>query len=345
MSPAPPEPPLSDWVAHPRDLARWAFQVKLRGALDPRKPQRLHRLWPLWRLAFRAGGAQRRRIAAEYRAIFGLSMPQRQLNALVRSCYRVAFRVHLEELLMGALDADSVDNFLELRGVPNLERALDRGKGAIVLSAHAGSFMLPIASLSLKGYPYTQFAARGMPPEEVAALHPEALPTNRWQRRVVEVKESHEDRLPADFITIHTPTRELFRRLANNELLALAFDGRQGNRWVRTRFLGRQALLNPGAFRLAASTGAAVVPTLCRTPDGATSICQLGEPLIPAGKDWKGLMRRFLDQHASPWLRQHPEEYGTWLAHCRLRAAVDDHPMFVDYAPDERWRKHPVLEP
>jgi lauroyl/myristoyl acyltransferase len=339
MSPA----PLSDLIAHPRDLARWAFHVKLRQALDPHRPGRLRSLYPLWRLAYRAGGAQRRRMQDEYRAIFGADAQGERIEGVVRDCYRVAFRAHLEELLMGALEADTVDHFLELRGQDNLRRALDRGKGAIILSAHAGSFMLPIASLSLKGYPYTQFAARGLPPEEVAALHPEALPTNRWQRRVVEVKEAHEDRLPARFITIDTPTRQLFRLLANNELVALAFDGRQGNRWVRCSFLGRQALLNPGAFRLAVSTGAAVVPTLCRTPAEGPSICQLGEPLIPEGKDWRGLMRRFLSEHADPWLREHPEEYGTWLAHCRLRAAVDDHPLFVDYAPDERWRKHPAL--
>jgi len=334
---------LSDLLANPRDLARWAFQVKLRGALDPQRPHQLRRLGPLWRLAYRAGGAQRGRMADELRAMFGPSVTSLQIDDMVRDCYRVALRVHLEELLMGKLEAGTVDSFLELRGVPNLERALERGKGAIILSAHAGSFMLPIASLSLKGYPYTQFAARGLPPEDVALLHPEALATNRWQREVIAIKESHEDRLPAKFITIDTPTRALFRLLERNELVALAFDGRQGNRWVRTPFLGRQALLNPGAFRLAASTGAAIVPTLCRTPAKATSICQLGEPLIPQGKDWRTLMRRFITEHADPWLQEHPQEYGTWMAHCRLRAAVDDHPLFIDYAADERWKKHPEL--
>jgi lauroyl/myristoyl acyltransferase len=330
-------------LAHPRDLARWAFWVPFRDALDPERPDQLRRLWPLWRAAYRAGGAQRGRMEAEFRAVFGASMAPRRLRALVRACYRVTFRVHLEELLMGKLSAATVDNFLDLRGQHNLERALERGRGAIILSAHAGSFMLPIASLSLKGWPYTQYAARGLPPEALAEAHPEALPTNRWQRQVIEVKESQEDRLPAKFITVRTPTREIFRRLGANELVALAFDGRMGNRWVRSPFLGRQALLNPGAYRLAASTGAAIIPTLCHSPDGATSVCQLGEPIIPEGKDWRPLMRRFLGEHADPFLRQHPEGYGTWLAHCRVRAAIDDHPLFVDYATDDRWKRFPVL--
>jgi lauroyl/myristoyl acyltransferase len=333
----------AELLAHPRDLARWAFWVPFRDALSPEKPEQLRRLWPLWRLAWRAGGAQRERMEAELKAVLGPSLGPGGLRSLVRECYRVSFRVHLEELLMGKLSADTVDHFLDLRGQTNLQRALDLGRGVIILGAHAGSFMLPIASLSLKGWPYTQYAARGLPPEEIAEAHPEALPTNRWQRQVIEVKESHEDRLPASFLTARTPTREIFRRLERNELVALAFDGRMGNRWVRSPFLGRQALLNPGAYRLAASTGATIVPALCHTPRGSTSVCQLGEPIIPEGGDWRSLMRRFLEEHAGPFLRQHPEEYGTWLAHCRVRAAVDDHPLFVDYAVDDRWKRFPAL--
>ena len=50
-------------------------------------------------------------------------------------------------------------------------------------------------------------------------------------------------------------------------------------------------------------------------------------------------MRRFLTEAAEPWLRANPHAYGIWLLHCRLRADVDDHPFFVDYAPDDRWRR------
>jgi len=330
-------------IPHPKDLARWAFWVPSRNALDPARPQQLRRLWPLWRSVYHVGGAQRERMRLEFRTIFGDTRTEAEIEQIVRDSYRISFRVHLEELLMGKFDPDTVNNFLDVRGVHNLEKALERGKGVIILSAHAGCFMLPIAWLSLKGYPYTQYAARGLPPEEMAKEHPEALPTNRWQRTVIDVKNSHEDRLPADFITMKTPTREIFRRLGRNELMALAFDGRVGNKWVRTELLGRGILLTPGAYRLAKSTGAAIVPTLCHTPPDATSVCELGEPIIPDGRDWKEMMRFFLAEHADPWLRKYPAEYGTWLAHCRIRAAVDDHPLFIDYSPDDRWKRFPAL--
>ncbi len=38
-----------------------------------------------------------------------------------------------------------------------------------------------------------------------------------------------------------------------------------------------------------------------------------------------------------------PGAYGIWLTHCRERVSVDDHPLFVDYAEDDRWKKWPDL--
>ncbi len=333
-----------DLLVNPKDMARWAFWVPLRDALDPARPERAGALGHAWRGLYAIGGGQRRRMRDEYRRIFGDERTEAEIAALVRDAYRVALRTSLEELMLGRLDEGTVGYLLHLRGRHHLDRALERGRGVIVLHAHAGSFMLPIAALSLYGYRYTQFAARGLPPAELARAHPGKVSVNWWQLGARRARESNEDRLPASFMSFETPTRELFRRLARNELVALAFDGRIGRRWVRTGLLGRQALLTPGAYRLAVSTGAAIVPTFCRTPRHETSVCELGEPLIPDGRSWQELMRCFVDEHADPWLRRYPEEYGTYLATTRLRAGIDDHPYFVDTAPDDRWRRWPTLD-
>ena len=54
-------------------------------------------------------------------------------------------------------------------------------------------------------------------------------------------------------------------------------------------------------------------------------------------------LRRFLAERAEPWLQANPAHYGLWLSHCRARRAVDDHPLFMDYAPDARAQKWPEL--
>ncbi len=335
-------PDLGGLRAGPEDVARWLFWVPLRRAIDPDRPASLARLRHAWIAQYVVAGAQRARMGDEYRRIFGAD-PTR-IRRLVAEACRVAWRVHLEELLLGRLTARTVDLHLELRGRAHLDAALARGRGVVLLSAHAGSFMLPIAWLSLHGYACTQYAARGLPPEEVARAHPDALPRNRWMAQVRRVREAHEDRLPASFLTASTPVRELYRRLAGNGIVGLAFDGRIGTRWIRTSLLGRQALLSPGAYRLAVATGAAVVPILCHTPPHGRSVAEIGEPLLPGPQGWRALMRTFVSEQADPFLHRHPCEYGTWLAHCRLRCGIDDHPLFVDHAPDDRWRVHGVLD-
>jgi hypothetical protein len=51
------------------------------------------------------------------------------------------------------------------------------------------------------------------------------------------------------------------------------------------------------------------------------------------------LQRGYLDQ-IEPILRAHPELYARWLLHCRVRVRMDDHPMFVDVAETDDWKKY-----
>ncbi|MBN1336953.1 MAG: lysophospholipid acyltransferase family protein [Deltaproteobacteria bacterium] len=338
-------PSLGTLRARPRDLARWLFWVPSRRILDPSRPDTVRKLWPGWIAWYAVSSAQRARMADEYVRVFGPALDRFWLGRLLADAARVAWRVHLEELLVGRLDPQNVDLHLDLWGREHLDAALARGRGVVLLSAHAGSFLLPVAWLSLKGYACTQYAARGLPPEHLARAYPGVLPTHRWQARIHEVREASEDRLPASFLPAGAPVREMVRRLARNEIVGLAFDGRLGTRWVRTRLMNREALLSPGPYRLAWKTGAALVPVFCSTPPGDRSVAEVGSPILPDDRDWRTLMHTFVSERADPFLLRHPAEYGTWLAHCRLRNGIDDHPFFVDPAPDDRWRAHPALVP
>lgn len=337
MPAAPPDIPTTPPT--PGDLARWAFWVPLRNLLDPARPEPVRHLHALWRLQYLAAGEGRALMADEYRRCFGDAYDAGGLSHLVAGAYRAAWRVHLEELLLGKLGPETVGEFMELRGLENLEEALSHGKGVVWLYPHAGAVMLMMAALVHKGFPYTQYAARGLPPAEVARDHPELLASNRLRERVRAVREANEDRLPANFVTLDQSARVLYRRLAANELVGIAYDGRIGTRWLPVPYLGRTALLSPGPYRLACSTGAAVVPAFCRTPVEGPAVCEIGRPLRPRGRDWRELMDRHLAVQEA-WIRRWPEEYGIWLLHTRQRNDIDDHPMFIDQAVDarhERW--------
>ena len=319
----------------PGDLIRWGFWGPFRDHLDPQRPELIHRYSALWWIQHQLAGSQKSRMEEEFRLCFGADHLIQTSEA-----YRIGLRTHLEELLLGQLDASTAPLHMTLAGRDRLEEALERKKGVILLFPHAGSTMLMIAAISLAGYPYCQYAARGLAPEDRAEEHPELLGHSRLRGRTRRVREENEDRLPASFLTLDTSPRELYRRLEANELVGIAYDGRIGTKFTLVPYLSREALLSPGPFRLSASTGAAIVPALSTCPEDGPSVCEFGKPIFPENRSWRDLMEEFIRAVAEPWLRENAAAYGLWLAHCRARAAVDDHPFFVDYAPDDRWHRY-----
>lgn len=309
------------------DLARYAFYVELRQLLDPAAPdrfRRLHRLEAAVPALWRSG-----------RAGMEDELLRCGLEPQVDRALRVQFRVAVTELALGRFTRETLRPFVRVDGLHHLDAALARGKGVVWVYPHAGAVMLMLAWLVHNGYPYTQYAARGLAPKGVAEAHPELLGHNRWRQAVRDARERDEDATGATFLSLSQPARELYRTLARNELVGIAFDGRIGSKWQPYTFLGRQALLNPGAWRLAASTGAALVPCYNTVPDEGPAVCTLGAPIDPRAPDADRQVLAFVEEH----IRRSPAEYGGWLAHCRVRNAIDDHPLFTDHAVDERWRK------
>lgn len=314
-------------MTSPGDVAKWLVYTRLRRVLSPRDPRPFRALRPLGR-ALPLLSPQKAELMADEFARSGLSGDPKR-------AYEANWRVALEELVLGRHDRESLDAFIRFEGVEHLDAARRRGKGVVWVYPHAGPVMLMLAWLVKHGFPYTQYAARGLAPKEVAEEHPELLGHNRFREEARRAREEDEDLTGASFLTLQEPARRLYRTLAKNELVGIAFDGRIGNKWRIYDFLGRRALLNPGAWRLAASTGAMLVPCYNHYPPQGPAVCEVGEPIDPARPDADVAVLRWTEAR----IRASPSEYGPWLLHCRLRNNIDDHPLFVDHAVDGRWKK------
>ena len=321
-------------MVSPRDLAKWAFWVPLRSTIDPSRRFQVQSMANAWRLQWMTAGKRRGLMEEEYRKWFGSRITDRGYAALVRDAYRASFRTHLEELLLGKLDKKNIDQWVELRGIEHIHDALSLNKGAIWVYPHAGPVMLMIAGLAFHDFKYTQYAARGLAPADIAAAHPDLLAHNPLRNAVRSAREANENQLPVEFLTLDEPVRTLHRHLNENRIVGLAFDGRIGGGWFPTSFLNRTALLSSGPWKLACSTGAPILPVFCYSPDGQPACVEIGKPISP-DTDWKSLAQRTLVEQER-WLERHPEEYGIWLLHTRERSDIDDHPLFIDNAQDDR---------
>lgn len=318
-------------MTNPVDVAKWAFYVQFRKALSPSRPGMYRPLRALGKPIATALPVVNR---GGY-ALMEEEFLRSGLEPKVREAWNIQYRVAMEELSLGQFTRETLEPFVQFEGRHHLDAALSRGKGVVWVYPHAGAVMLMLTWLVKNGYPYTQYAARGLAPKEVAEAHPELLGHNRWREEVRTAREEDEDRTGASFLSLSRPTRELYRVLARNELVGIAFDGRIGNKWQEYTFLGRRSLLNPGAWRLAKSTGAMLVPCYNRVPEGEPARCIIGEPIDPARKDAGEAVIAFAEEQ----IRRSPAEYGSWLLHCRKRNNIDDHPLFIDHAVDDRWKK------
>ena len=124
----------------PADIARWAFWVPFRRMLKPTHTGVIRTLHQGWRAQYLAARSGRPLMTDELRRCFGESYTDEGYQALVRDAYRSAWRVHLEELMLGKLTADSVDQFMQFQGQEHLDEALSRGKGVVWVYPHAGAF-------------------------------------------------------------------------------------------------------------------------------------------------------------------------------------------------------------
>jgi lauroyl/myristoyl acyltransferase len=306
----------------PFDLARWAFEETVRGALPPEEPEILRFLGGVgWRLERGLTPARAQLTADEVRRTFAVNV--RTAGAIVREAQDLALQARMEALVLPRMRPADLRAIVRVQGtvVPP----------AVVVYPHAGNLLLLAAALAQSWPGLVVFGARGLPPANRNAVGPvRRTRINRW---LASRRASEEDRLP---IRWETDPDALPGWLARGHLVAAAFDDRAWRHYVRAPLLGREALLSPEPFALARTAGVPLLPATIRRERDKSSRVVLGAPIAPD-------LGRYLAEHAEPFLREHPGHYAAWLAECRMRAGMDDHPLFTDHGLGARSSGWPVL--
>ncbi|MGV9297533.1 MULTISPECIES: phosphatidylinositol mannoside acyltransferase [Amycolatopsis] len=204
-------------------------------------------------MAARRGGGGVRQLRANLARV----VPQAgeaELDELVRRAMRSYARYWFETFRLPAMDHAAVAKQVTVTGAENIDAALAEGNGAVMTLPHSGNW--DIAGVWLASYAgtFTTVAER---------LKPESL-----YRRFVEFRES----LGFEIVPLtgdSAAMRLLLRRLRENKVVVLLGDRDLTSSGIPVRFFGEQTHLPPGPARLAATTGAALLPTGCWfTEDG-----------------------------------------------------------------------------
>lgn len=170
-------------------------------------------------------------------------------NIASRSVANYAAR-RMEEMYLGSITKEDVQKMVTIVGRENLEASVDQGKGTIILLSHFGSYLIPIPVIGFMGYRLNQLT--GPPVLE---------PQRPIHDRIFKLKKKDYAGLPVTFLQSDIHLKTAVKALKNNELLAIAIDGREGDQWTEVNFLNKKAFFAPGPLRIAQVTGASIVPT------------------------------------------------------------------------------------
>lgn len=277
----------------------------------------------LGRLICRLDGKRRGALAQAIRLILADEKNREVIMQVTRRGFENHYARITETFFFGRLSKDVLDEMLEVRGMENVDKALSYGHGVILLLAHFGSFLLPLPYLGYKGHKVNQLTGR--------QRHKSLIHERVWVWRKRDA-----DRLPVKYIQAERFLRPMLNALKNNEMLCIAFDGRDGTNWTPVNFLGRKAMFSAGPFKLARKTGAVIIPTFVIRNQDDTHVLLFEKPFdLPktAMSDLKNTVADDTDRYAqffSEYVKKYPCHFGMTLLTHDFNASEDYPQLFVD---------------
>ncbi|MBI4838814.1 MAG: lysophospholipid acyltransferase family protein, partial [Nitrospirae bacterium] len=228
--------------------------------------------------------SQKRRniITREISLLFSKTAPltQEEIEKIAYKGLQVFCKRQMENLYWGKLNREITGQMTSIDGIQYLENALKNGSGAILLTAHFGSHLLPPLVLGYKGYKIHQAAG----PPLIDKQRP-------IYRRIFNQRVKESETQPINFIVIGPSTRNMLRVLQKNEILFIAFDGSEASKMIPVNFFNQKAFFSPGTFKLSFMTKAPILPTFIIRQKDDTHRIIIGPPfeLVPAEDEEKTL--------------------------------------------------------
>lgn len=250
---------------------------------------------------------------------------------LVYRSYRNQNNRWIKKCLLSEIHSDNVDRYLTVQGIENLDKALSRGNGAIMLNPHFGPFLFALPALGYRGYPVHQVS---MMSEKDILGKREGL-----RKLVYEAKfQSIEGRMPANFINAAgnpMVIRTVMKKLKEKGVVFFSSTGRGGKSWQKVDFLNRNASFSLAPFRLAIKMGVPIMPVFALDSTPVAKIV-IEPPLdIPENGTPETLLETYASRLSS-FISNHPDHFGYFLYEMYIKSWKDDHPFFDDYPERDR---------
>ncbi|MFH1784116.1 MAG: lysophospholipid acyltransferase family protein [bacterium] len=240
---------------------------------------------------------KRKNLEKELSSIGTLNTHPETLRRLTRRIYR-NFNICLADFLRAdRLDTENISSVIKFDGIYNLDDALAKGSGVIIVSAHIGNWEMGGIGLARLGYP----------------VHSVYLPhkDERLDRLFKAQRVFHGEGL----LALGSDTRRMISVLSGNQILVVLSDIDTGasDAGVEVAFLGKKVLFPRGAAALAVKMKAPIVPGFCIMKEPGIYNVILEEPIFsPDTQDKENDIKYCVEQFADKmeeYVKRYPEQW------------------------------------
>jgi lauroyl/myristoyl acyltransferase len=261
---------------------------------------------------FRLDSRKRSEVVSNLRRVLGEDLSQQEAERVARDAFRIR-TCEVIDLMRLRGRARSLQKLVEIRGRDHLDAALAGGKGAILCSAHFGSFDCAFSLLHAGGLPVTSVGRWWWkyPPGSPSA--DQRVWDWVYARRLLRHRQRpHIEPWPGRF-QIAAQAAAVLR---GNEVVTICSDAAplaaEAIRTIEVPMLGRQARLLPGVATLARLTGAPVLMIFAhRSADYCHQVVEISAPVSMDGEMATAFGRCAAAIDAA--ITAHPAEWDVWF--------------------------------
>ena len=237
----------------------------------------------------------RRQAYANLRTAFGPTKSPREIRRITRQVF-INFGQNLIDILrLPLLTPEKFNAYVDVEGKDQIEKALQKGKGAILLAMHFGSWELASLSCAMWNLPYKVFVR---PQTRFSRLH--------------ELLNQYRECGGSVVLTRGAQTRDFIKSLKDNQIVGMVVDqgGRDG---MLVPFFNRQASMSVGAIRMGLKMDVPILfSVIVRQPRGRHKIT-IHPPLLceNTGNPEKDIYDNLekIVRLMETYITQNPEEY------------------------------------
>ena len=186
------------------------------------------------------------------------------LSSQTREVFRNFGRYLLEFFRMQRMiDQEYIRRNIKLGNLDIIHKVLEKGKGAIFLTAHIGNWELGAVVMAMLGFPVV-----------VIALPNKERPVNDLFNKQRELKGVR-------VVQANSAIRKCVEILKNNQIVALAADRDFSENGIVMDFFGKKTLIPKGTAIFSMKTGAPIIPVFLTRNEDNTFTLVIEEPIAP----------------------------------------------------------------